>query len=175
MDGVKRVALRPMHEDDLNRIGAWLREPHVARWWTEPAEHELQAMRLRVRGEGDTATRMLTVTEGGRPIGWAQWYRWEDYPPEAEAIGAGVSEVGMDYAIGEPTATGRGVGRRLIAELVREIRRHNPGAGLVVGPEAANASSCAVLARNGFALVTVRPVATEATDAPIAIYRLAPS
>lgn len=174
MDANDRVALRPMHEDDLNRIAAWLRESHVARWWNEPAEQELRAMRLRVRGEGDNTTRMLMVTEGGRPIGWAQWYCWGDYAGEADAIGAHPSEVGMDYAIGEPTATGRGVGRRLIAALVREIRRHNPGSGLVVGPEAANAASRAVLERNGFGLVAVRPVATEPTDQPIAIYRLEP-
>ena len=174
MDDKDRVAVRPMHEDDLNRIAAWLREAHVTRWWSEPAEAELRMMRLRVSGEADTGTRMLTVTEGGRPIGWAQWYRWDDYPAEAEAIGARPSEVGMDYAIGEPTATGRGVGRRLIAALVREIRRHNTSAGLLVGPEAANAGSRAVLERNGFGLVEVRPVATEPTDEPIAIYRLEP-
>jgi ribosomal protein S18 acetylase RimI-like enzyme len=174
MDGNDRVAVRPMHQDDLNRIAAWLREPHIARWWSEPAENELRLMRLRIRGEGDNTTRMLTVTEGGRPVGWAQWYRWEDYIAEAEAIGAHLSEVGMDYAIGELAATGRGVGRRLIAALVREIRRHNPGASLVVGPEAANAASRAVLERNGFGLVAIRPVATEPTDEPIAIYRLEP-
>jgi ribosomal protein S18 acetylase RimI-like enzyme len=174
MDGNDRVAVRPMHDGDLNRVSAWLHEAHVARWWNQPAEDELRAMRQRVHGEGDLATQMLTVTEGGRPIGWAQWYRWQDYPAEADAIGARPSEIGMDYAIGEATATGRGVGRRLIAALVREIRRHNPGAGLVVGPEAANAPSRAVLERNGFGLVAVRPVVTEPTDEPIAIYRLEP-
>lgn len=168
------VALRPMHQDALERVSAWLSESHVARWWNEPPGEELSAIRRRLRGEADTATRMLTVTEGGRAAGWAQWYRWEDYPEEAEAIGAGPGEVGMDYAIGEPAATGRGVGRRMIAALVREIRRHHPGVGIVVGPAAANAASRAVLERNGFGLVEVRPVATEPTDEPVAIYRLDP-
>ena len=174
MEGNDRVAVRPMHESDLIHIEAWLHEPHVARWWNESAAEELRLMRQRVRGEGDNTTRMLTVSEGGRLIGWAQWYRWDDYPQEADAIGARPSEVGMDYAIGEPSATGRGVGHRLIAALVREIRRHNPNAGIVVGPEAANAASCAVLERNSFGLVAVRPVASEPTDEPIAIYRLEP-
>jgi ribosomal protein S18 acetylase RimI-like enzyme len=128
-------------------------------------------MRGRVREEADTATHPLIVTEGGRPIGWAQWYRWDDYPAEAEAVGAQTGDVGIDYGIGEPAATGRGVGRRMIAALVREVRRDQPGAGLLVGPAAANPASCAVLERNGFRLVEARPVATER---PIALYRLDP-
>ncbi|HXP18237.1 MAG TPA: hypothetical protein VN840_01200 [Streptosporangiaceae bacterium] len=48
----------------------------------------------------------------------------------------------------------------------------NPGAGILVGPEASNTASRRVLEKNGFELVAVRTVATEPTDAPMAIYRL---
>ena len=44
---------------------------------------------------------------------------------------------------------------------------------MLTGPEAANIASCRVLEKNGFRLVAVRPVVTEPTDRPIAIYRLA--
>jgi hypothetical protein len=44
--------------------------------------------------------------------------------------------------------------------------------GLLVGPDAANVASRRVLEKNGFALVAVRPVATEPGDRPISIYRL---
>jgi RimJ/RimL family protein N-acetyltransferase len=40
---------------------------------------------------------------------------------------------------------------------------------------AANAASRRVPEKNGFALVAVRPVATEPIDAPMALYRLPPS
>jgi RimJ/RimL family protein N-acetyltransferase len=78
----------------------------------------------------------------------------------------------MDYAIGDPAWIGRGTGTELIAVLVTEIRRHHPSAGMLVGPDAANTASRRVLEKNGFELVAVRPVATEPSDAPIAIYRL---
>ena len=106
------------------------------------------------------------------PVGWCQWYRWDDYPGEARELGTRPGEVGLDYALGDPRAPGRGLGTAMIAALVREVRRHQPGCGVVVEPEAANAASRRVLERNGFELVDVRPLAFEDGDRPMAIYRL---
>jgi RimJ/RimL family protein N-acetyltransferase len=158
-----------MCEDDLDLIGGWLREPHFARWWRDPPDEELAAVRGRVRRELDDATRMRTVTEGDRAVGWAQWYWWDDYPDEAAAIDARPGEARFAYAIADPAAVGHGVGRPLIAAVVRQARRERPGAGVVVAPEAANLASRTVLERNGVHLVDVRPVATEPTDDAMAI------
>ena len=168
------ISLRPMTEEDLPGIVAWLRMPHVARWWTPDttAEAELAKYRLRIGPDGLKDTIMLTVLQDGLPIGWCQWYRWADYPDEEAAMGARDGEAGMDYAIGDPSWIGRGTGTELIAVLVSEIRRQHPGAGMLVGPDAANTASRRVLEKNGFELVEIRPVATEPSDAPIAIYRL---
>ena len=116
---------------------------------------------------------MLTVTWNGEPIGWCQWYRWADYPADADAMDAQPGEIGVDYAIGDVARVGKGVGTTLVATLVAEARRHHPGAGILTAPNAANSASRRVLEKNGFELVAVRPIATEPTDAPMAIYRLA--
>ena len=81
-------------------------------------------------------------------------------------------EAGIDYAIGDPAQISRGVGTELIAALVAEVRRHHPGAGILADPDARNAASRRVLEKNGFGLVAVRPVASEPTGDPMAIYRL---
>lgn len=171
-----RIGLRPMGESDLNLVDRWLREPHVARWWLtgHTLTTEFDAIWARVCDGADPGTHMLVVTERERPIGWAQWYRWADYPTEAAAIDARPGEVGIDYAIGDPAAIGRRLGPEMIAALVRHLRRHQPEAGVLVGPAAENLASRAVLEHNAFQLVAVRPAATEATGAPIAIYRLDP-
>ncbi len=168
------VSLRPMTEADLAAVEAWLRLPHVARWWTPDttAEAEIAKYRERVRQDSKPATHMLLVTSDSTPAGWCQWYRWADYPADAEAMGARDGEIGIDYAIGDPAQLGRGVGTTLIATLVTEIRRRHPGAGILAGPDPANMASRRVLEKNGFHLVAVRPIATEASDAPMAIYRL---
>jgi aminoglycoside 6'-N-acetyltransferase len=163
-----------MTEADLPAVEAWLRLPHVARWWTPDttAEAEIAKYRERVRQDTKPATHMLMVTLASTPFGWCQWYRWADYPADAQAIGARDGEIGIDYAIGDPAQVGRGVGTTLIATLTTEIHRHHPGAGILTDPDAANMASRRVLEKNGFHLVAVRPVATEASDAPMAIYRL---
>jgi aminoglycoside 6'-N-acetyltransferase len=169
------IELRSMHVDDLALVRRWLQEPHVARWWPpdESADEELEQYRQRLTGEVDDGTHLLIVIERGRaPVGWCQWYRWDDTPDEARVIAALPGECGFDYAIGDPTAIGRGLGTTLNATLVHEIRDHQPGCGLIVAPEAANTVSRRVLKRNGFALVDVRPLAFEPHDRPMAIYRL---
>jgi aminoglycoside 6'-N-acetyltransferase len=169
------IELRPMTEADLVLVAGWLREPHVARWWLqeESADEQLREYAERVAGRGDLATTMLIVVEPERgPVGWCQWYRWEDYPDEARELDTRPGEVGLDYALGDPAAIGRGLGTEMIAALVREVRRHHPGCGIVVEPEASNDASRAVLERNGFVLVDVRPLAFERNARPMAIYRL---
>ena len=167
------ISLRPMTEQDLPAVAAWLALPHVARWWTADttAEAELAGYRQRVRGEGDH-TIMLMILNDGIPVGWCQWYRWDDYPDEALEMGARDGELGIDYAIGDPACVGRGLGTELIGALVTGLRGQHPDAGFLVDPDAANAPSRRVLEKNGFQLVAVRPVATEDTGRPMAIYRL---
>jgi aminoglycoside 6'-N-acetyltransferase len=163
-----------MTEGDLPAIAAWLALPHVARWWTAgtTAEAELAEYRHRVSDGADPATIMLMVLRDDVPVGWCEWYRWADYPAEAAEMGALDGEAGIDYAIGDPECVGRGLGTELIAALVAEVRRQQPGAGIMADPDAANTASRRVLEKNGFELVAVRPVATEPGDTPMAIYRL---
>jgi len=137
------LLLPPMTDEDLPAVEAWLRLPHVARWWTPDttAEEEIAKYRQRISAQGPPATTMLMVTWDGACIGWCQWYRWQDYPAEAAATGAHEGELGIDYAIGDLAWVGRGVGTRLIAALVAEARREHPGAGIVAAAGAANAAS----------------------------------
>jgi aminoglycoside 6'-N-acetyltransferase len=171
------IELRAMQPGDLPLIAGWLAQPHVARWWLvhETADEELERYRQLLTGELDDGTHLLMVIERDprAAVGWCEWYRWDDTPDEARELGALPGECGIDYAIGDPGAIGRGLGTELIAGLVAEVRRHHPGCGIAVEPEAANAASRRVLERNGFALVDVRPLAFEPNGNPMAIYRLA--
>jgi len=170
------IELRPMTEADLPLVRRWLHQPHVARWWLqdETAEQQLKEYADCVAGRDHSGTTLLIVVQPGHgPVGWCQWYRWDDTPDEARELGTDPDDIGFDYAIGDPGATGRGLGTRMIAALVKHVRQHHPGCGILVEPEAANAASRRVLERNGFELIDVRPLAFEPNDQPMAIYRLA--
>lgn len=171
------TSVRPMTEEDLPTVNGWLDLAHVALWWLADttAEAEIAKYRRRISEERPATTMMMVFTDDGASVGWCQWYRWADYPAEAAAMEAGENDVGIDYAIGDPTCTGRGIGTELIAALVAHVRRQYPDSGVLVAPNAMNLASRRVLEKNGFHLVVVRAVATEPSDAPMAIYRLAPS
>lgn len=169
------LTLRPMTEADLTLVSAWLARAHVARWWQDDPAEAAVRQRYLPAITGADPTHLVVAELGGRPIGFAQWYRWDD---ESEAdrgdVGAEPGDVGIDYAIGEPDACGQGIGTRLIAALVDEVRRHRPGAAVLTDPEQANVASCRVLEKNAFRLVDVRRIESEPGDGPNAIYRLDP-
>jgi aminoglycoside 6'-N-acetyltransferase len=161
-----------MRLDDLDLVERWLAEPHVARWYLAGSslERELEDIRLSVTGA--QPVHLLVALDDDRPIGWCQWYLCEDNPEWAAEIGARKGDVGIDYAIGEPTSVGRGHGTELIAALVRLVRGEASGCGVVADPEAHNVASRRVLEKNGFELVAERAMACEPTDDLMAIYRL---
>ena len=167
------IGLRPVTEEDLPQIEAWLYEPHVARWWltkTTVAE-EIEDIRKAIRGE--EALEVLVVELDGDAVGWCQWYRWWEWPKEAAEVGAHEDDLGLDYTIGVPSLVGRGVGTEMIAELIRYVRARVPDTGILVEPDAANPASRRILEKNGFELLDVRKLSFEA-EALNAIYRLPP-
>ena len=157
---------------DLELLDYWLQQPHFARWILEDSTIEEELSTAREAIEGWDPTAVLIVELDGRAVGWCQVYRWWDYPDEAANYDARQGEIGFDYGIGEPDAVGNGVGSGMIAALVAYVRAEHPGASMLVGPSAANAASCRVLAKNGFELVDTRDIPGEDNANPIALYRL---
>jgi RimJ/RimL family protein N-acetyltransferase len=135
-------------------------------------EEEIDDLRRCIAGR--EPTRALVVLERRRPIGWCQWYLCSHYPDHEAGVGAELGDVGIDYAIGDRTRTGGGVGTALIAALVAHVRQAHPAAGVIADPEATNLASRRVLEKNGFRLLREGPVESEPTDAVMAIYRLGP-
>ncbi len=163
-----------MEAADLDLVAAWLDDSQVARWFLNGSTIEEEIDGLRRCLVGEEPTEVLIVADRDEPIGWCQWYLCREYPEHAEGVGARPDDIGIDYAIGDPARRGIGLGTALIAELVSFIRRQHRHAGIIADPEASNAASRRVLERNGFELLGVRPVASEPTQEPMAIYRLRP-
>jgi aminoglycoside 6'-N-acetyltransferase len=172
MEGM--VVLRPMREADVPLVQAWLGQPHVARWYLSGSTLAVEVQDVRDSLDPDSATTVLIVEEDSVPIGWCQWYRCDAYPEYAAGVGAQPGDVGIDYAIGEVGALGRGVGTVLVAELLKRVWHDLPGSGIIVDPEAANLASRRELEKNGFGLVDERVVASEPTCELMAIYRRPP-
>jgi RimJ/RimL family protein N-acetyltransferase len=168
------VTLRPMEDDDLALVERWLSEPHVARWYLAGSSLATELQDIRESITEGSGTHMLVVLNDDEPIGWCQWYSCDVDPAWAAEVGAEPGDCGIDYAIGDDTRVGRGVGTELIATLVRLVRSARPGCGIVADPDAQNRASRRVLEKNGFGLVAVKTMASEPSDEPMAIYRRPP-
>jgi aminoglycoside 6'-N-acetyltransferase len=163
------VTLRDMTSADLLLLGDWLLEPHVARWWSDDPAEQLAEFADAVAGRDPT--HVLVVEDDGRPVGWAQWYRWTESPDEAPQYGATEHDFGIDYGIGALADVGRGVGTELIALLVRQIRLAHPQAPILVAVATSNTASRRVLEKNDFSLVDERMIEAEPGDELTALYR----
>jgi aminoglycoside 6'-N-acetyltransferase len=166
------LTLRPLQTDDLAHVERWLSLPHVARWYLAGSSVEEEVDDLRRSVAGEQAVHAHVLMEDGTPVGWCQWYLCHDTPAWAADIGAGPGDVGVDYAIGEPAAVGRGVGTQMVANLVGLVRSERPACAVMADPDERNVASRRVLEKNGFEFVAVRSLASEPTDDPMAIYRL---
>jgi aminoglycoside 6'-N-acetyltransferase len=161
-----------MECEDLTLVAGWLEEPHVSRWYLAGSSVEREIDDLLAGITGEQAVNALIVTHDEEPIGWCQWYLCHDDPDWAQDIGAGAGDVGIDYAVGSPAHVGRGIGTALIAELLRTVRAGHPSAAVFADPDERNTASRRVLEKNGFELVDIRPIPSELTDDPMAVYRL---
>jgi aminoglycoside 6'-N-acetyltransferase len=162
-----------MRLDDLPLVTRWLSAPHVAPWYLAGSSVEAEAEDLRRSVAGEQAVHVLVVADGEALVGWCQWYLCGEDPGWAAEIGAGPADVGIDYAVGDASHVGRGVGTALIAELVRLVRARYPRAAVMADPDERNMASRRVLEKNGFDLMAVKAIRSEPTDDPMAVYRLA--
>jgi aminoglycoside 6'-N-acetyltransferase len=159
---------------DLPLLAQWFAAAHVERWWHESSDPARVRAEYLPCIEGSEPSHALIAELPAGPFGYAQWYRWSDYPDHARSVGAEPDEAGFDYFIGSAGLCGQGIGTRLIAALVGLVRNCDATvAGFVVDPEVANAASRRVLEKNGFELVAVKQIPDPDGHpiGPTAVYR----
>lgn len=149
-----RVCVRAMTVDDLELVGSWLHEAHVAPFWSHDIDAELDDMRGELESGGATTYRL--GVHDGRPVGLVFWYRIHAYPEYAQEFEqAGVDvpagAYSFDYLIGEPDALGRGVASAMLRAACDELWATEPDATCLIVPvHADNEQSWRLLERIGF-------------------------
>jgi aminoglycoside 6'-N-acetyltransferase len=141
------ITFRLLEKKDYALFASWLGQPHVAKWWREPATVEFVEKEY---GPGDKKTDVYVVNGDGQPIGIIQSYRIEDYPEHFEKIPI-PGAVGVDLLIGVPGLTGKGYGTQLLTNFIKLIREKYPEASCVLAdPETTNLASIRAFEKAGF-------------------------
>lgn len=146
------VDLRAMTRSDLPQLLDWLCEPEVGRWFLASTPWTLDVVEARYgpRLDGTIRDRMFVVTVDGAPIGFVQDYRIADHP-EYALLTSQPDAVGVDYAIGDPSWRGRGVGRRMLERWIDVAGEGYPEApSYFAAPDHRNLASRRLLRSVGF-------------------------
>ncbi|GII78087.1 GNAT family N-acetyltransferase [Sphaerisporangium rufum] len=148
------ITFRRLTEADFPLLARWLAEPHVARWWHHETSAEAVRRDFGPAARGEEPSEDLLVLLDGVPAGLVQRSRYADYPEYerelAPIVAVPAGAMSIDYLIGEPGMTGRGLGPRMIAEVIALTWADHPAASCVIVPVvAANRASWRALEKAG--------------------------
>jgi RimJ/RimL family protein N-acetyltransferase len=151
------IAFRRLTDDDLPLMQRWLNQPAVKQWWDDSAEtveqvreHYGPAIR------GDEPTQPFVIVFDGRPIGYIQSYRPEDWPDDwgRQELPPGVA--GIDLFIGEDDARHRGLGPLILNAFIEALTAADPSiAAVMVDPDPGNHAAIRAYEKAGFTRVLV--------------------
>jgi 8-oxo-dGTP pyrophosphatase MutT (NUDIX family) len=145
------VRFRPLALTDLPALLEWQQAPHAARWFPERLDLATAARKYGPRIAGQSPTRVHVAVVDGVDVGFLQHYRVGDYPDYAGATGL-PQAVGIDYVIGDPGLTGRGLGPQLIWSYLRDVALpvHPAARHALASPDIGNHQSIRALVKAGF-------------------------
>lgn len=151
---------RRIGEQDFPLLRRWLEQPHVKRWWNHETTAEAVARDFGPAARGEEPSEDLLAFLEGRPVGLVQCSRLSDYPEYLAEVAAIVpvpdEAMTIDYLIGDPRQTGRGMGTALIHSAIMRLWAEQPLAPCVLVPVvAANRRSWRALERAGLRRIGV--------------------
>ncbi|MFD0854925.1 GNAT family N-acetyltransferase [Actinomadura adrarensis] len=155
-----KITWRRVVEDDFPLLREWLQQPHVARWWNHETSPEAVARDFGASARGEEPSEDFLALLDERPIGLMQRCKMADYPEYQDELGP-VAEVpagavSIDYLIGDPGLTGRGVGPEMIRSILDRTWTDFPDATCVIVPVSAhNRASWRALEKAGFKRIAV--------------------
>jgi aminoglycoside 6'-N-acetyltransferase len=149
------ITFRRLSRADFPLLARLLAEPHVARWWNHDVDPEALERDFGASADGAEPNEDWLVLLAGRPVGLIQYSRFDDYPeyrdelvPEFEVPTGAAS---IDYLLGDPALTGRGLGTAMIDAFVRRIWATAPDVPCLIVPvHADNVASWRALRSAGF-------------------------
>lgn len=129
------------------QIRAWLKEPHIADWWTPDAD---TVAAIQAGQTADKGVLCFIVSHGGRPFGYVQCYDaaadaefWGDAPQAAGTYG-------FNQFIGDAEMIGFGHGINFIKAFVTELKNHADVKRIVVTPAPDNTPAVRSYTQAGF-------------------------
>lgn len=144
---MEELILRKFLDSDIPLYKNWLYLPHVAAWYHDPQDWLYE---VENRNTEYTWLHHFIAEVDGKPIGFCQYYAYcnsgETWHGNTEVRGT----YSIDYMIGDASYLNRGFGKRIVIQLIQQIRTHENAERIIVQPEVENKASCNTLLSCGF-------------------------
>ena len=112
------VTLQPFRQTHLNVLAGWLEQPHVARWYPEPAANLAWAADPPMGGS------QAIIAMAASDVGYLRWQRVDrDTLDTLGLTDVPANSVDADILIGNAAGIGKGVGPAALRALAAKIRR----------------------------------------------------
>jgi aminoglycoside 6'-N-acetyltransferase len=166
----RTIDFRQLTRQDFADVLRWLREPHVAEWWTDPLDAAGVEREFGPTVDGTDATRVFVILASGRPVGLIQTYRLDDNPEYAAAVGV-EKGAGVDLFVGDPAVVGGGFGSSALRLFLEDVvwRIYPDISQCMAGPSVRNLRSQRAFEKAGFALVRVVRIPGEEDEEAIMV------
>lgn len=152
INDTNRLKLRLLDDTDLSLMEIWLNKEHIKKWYDIPPVCTVDDWLSEIQNRNDESgfiTHFIALWEE-TPVGFCQYYKCtdteEDWYGQTQLSGA----YSIDYLIGEEDYLGKGIGKSIIALLVKEIFSLADSERIIVQPDEKNKASCNSLISNGF-------------------------
>ena len=160
------LKIRTFQNDDLQLLERWLHKEYIEKWFEVPNVCTIDDWLYEVKNrDGEFAwINYFIVLWEDCPIGFCCYYRCvdakEDWYGNTPLDGA----YSIDYLIGEESYLGKGLGKKMVAELVKMILHAKNAKSIIVQPDKRNKVSCNILLSNGFILDESNNIYNKSTE-----------
>ena len=142
------ITFLPLVRDHLPLLRQWLREPHVAEFWQEPAD-EVEFRDKYLQKLQDRGVRPYLICLDAQPIGYIQCY-------EAKKLGGGwwpdapEGQWGVDQFLGDPSLVGKGLGAAILRQFVAQLFADPAITEIITDPDPENGRAIRMYEKVGF-------------------------
>jgi aminoglycoside 6'-N-acetyltransferase len=154
------LAVRLMRDEraDYELMVGWRNSPHVREWWDPDDPPLTLAGAMEEFGpslRGDDHTTSCIVDVAGSPVGFIQYYPWDDEAEYLAEVGVAVPAAawGIDLFIGEPDLIGQGIGTRLVRLVSEHLFAEKGASAVALATETGNARAQAAYVKAGMRTV----------------------
>lgn len=148
------LELRLLCDHDVSLVEIWLNKEHVKKWYEIPhmgitIDDWLSEINER-NGEFKWLTYLIAMWDGS-PIGLCQYYKCVDSDEDFGTLPL-TGSYGIDYLIGEEAYLGKGLGKEMVALLVKRIFSFPDTQRVTADIDEENLASAKTLLSCGFSL-----------------------